>query len=307
MLHPEHYDYVPMPERAPLKWPGGHRMAVIFTINCEFWPLTWDKAEPMYPGGPATIPHVLPGNVPDYANWTWREYGQRVGVWRLFDEFDKAGIPTSCTINGLTATERRQIIDAAVERDWEILAHNWAQTDILSTYAGDPDAEREVICRVAEAYTDAVGKPPKGWLSSSLRSTNETPHLLKELGFDYMACYLNDDQPYMMRTRHGPLVQIPYSNDINDFAVFSRGAMAAAGAAERFCDEFDILYEESAQSGRMMNIGLHPHVMGRGFAVKALRKFMNYIKEFDGVWFPRRDEIAAWYGTTHQEHIRVPE
>ena len=307
MLQPEHYDYVPMPDRGALKWPGGHRIAVIFTINCEFWPLTWDRTEPLYPGGPATIPHVLPGNVPDYANWTWREYGQRVGVWRLFDEFDRAGVPASCTINGLTAQERRPIVDAANGRGWEILAHNWAQTDILSSYAGRPDEEREVIARVVGAYEDAVGRRPAGWLSSSLRSTDETPHLLKELGFTYMACYLNDDQPYMMRTRHGPLVQIPYSNDINDFAVFSRGAMAASGAAERFRDEFDILYEEGAESGRIMNIGLHPHVMGRGFAVKALRSFLGYVKGFEGVWFPRRDEIAAWYAENHAAHIRPGE
>jgi len=304
MLSPDHYDYVPMPDRSPLRWPGGHRIAVIFTINCEFWPMTWDKPEPLYPGGPASIPHVLPGDVPDYANWTWREYGHRVGVWRLFDEFDRAGVPTTCTINALTALERTPIVEAANERGWEILAHNWSQTDIMSSYAGKPDEERDVIQRIIDAYEGVLGRRPRGWLSSSLRSTHETPHLLKELGFDFMACYLNDDQPYMMGTRHGPLVQIPYSNDINDFAVFSRGAMAASGAFERFRDEFDILYEESETSGRIMNIGLHPHVMGRGFAVKALRQFISYVKDIDGVWFPKREEISDWYAENHASHIR---
>ena len=99
------YDYVALPDRPPLRWPHGARVALIFTINIEYWEMTRDSAEPLYPGGPATIPHALPGNVPDYANWTWREYGQRVGVWRIIDVFDRAGVPATCTMNALTGIE----------------------------------------------------------------------------------------------------------------------------------------------------------------------------------------------------------
>lgn len=302
-LTPSHYKFIPFPERNPLKWPDGKRLVIFFTINCEFWPMTWERDEPLYPGGPATIPHMLPGKVPDYANWTWREYGHRIGIWRLLDEFDRFEVPASCTINALTALERTQIVEAINERGWEILCHNWSQTDILTSYADNPGKEREVISRVVEAYKNKVGRAPRGWLSSSLRSTHETPHLLKELGFDFMACYLNDDQPYMMDTRYGPMVQIPYSNDLNDFAVFSRGAMSASGAFERFKDEFDILYEESTKSGRIMNIGLHPHVVGRGFAIKTLRLFLEYIRDFEGIWFPKREEVSDWYAKNHETHI----
>ena len=297
------YDYVALPDRKPLRWPNGARVALIFTINAEYWELSRPGPEPLYPGGPATIPHVLPGNVADTANWTWREYGQRVGVWRVIDVFDKAGVPASCTINALTALERPRIIQAFNERGWEIVAHNYAQNDILSSYALDPAKEREVIGRTLAAFEKVVGRPAKGWLSSSLRSTVNTPDILKEFGLLFQACYLNDDQPYLLKTRHGPLVSIPYSNDINDFAMFSRGAMTTAQALDMFKEQLDQLHLEGAETGRIMNVGLHPHVIGQAFAIRSLREFVAYAKGLAGVWFPRREEIATWYLANHKSHI----
>jgi allantoinase len=298
-----HYDYVALPDRKPLKWPNGSRIAVIFTLNLEYWELSHDSVEPLYPGGPATIPHVLPGNVPDYANWTWREYGQRVGIWRLIDVFDRAGVPSTCTMNAMIGIERKRIIDAVNERGWEILAHNYAQTDILSSYAHQPEKERDVIRRTLDVYEQTVGRPAKGWLSSSIRCTPRTPEFLKEFGLLFHSDFLNDDQPYLIHTARGPLVCVPYSNDINDFAVFSRGAMTTEDALSIFKEQFDQLYLEGAESGRIMNVGLHPHVMGQAYRVRALRDLVDYIKSFAGVWFPRREEIANWYLANHKTHI----
>ena len=113
MQPPSSYPFVPLPDRPPLKFPDGARVALIFTINIEYWePFRPRQKEPLFPGGPATIPHVLPGDVLDTANWTWREYGQRVGIWRLIEVFDRANIAPSCTCNGMILTERRRIVDA---------------------------------------------------------------------------------------------------------------------------------------------------------------------------------------------------
>ncbi|HKF12600.1 MAG TPA: hypothetical protein VKB89_28470 [Xanthobacteraceae bacterium] len=102
MVQPSSYAFVPLPDRAPLKFPHGAHVALIFTINIEYWePSRPGQKEPLFPGGPATIPHALPGDVLDTANWTWREYGQRVGIWRLMDAFDTLGIAPSCTCNGM--------------------------------------------------------------------------------------------------------------------------------------------------------------------------------------------------------------
>lgn len=297
------YDFVALPDRKPLKWPGGHRLALIITINLEYWEQTRDQTEPLYAGGPASIPFPVPGNVPDYVNWTWREYGQRVGVWRTLDRFDKAGIPASCTMNAKMALERPRIIDAVNERGWELVPHNWAQNDILTFYAHEPEKEREVINRTLEVYEKVVGRSAKGWLSSSLRPTANTVDFLKEAGLTFFCDFLNDDQPYLIRTDHGPMVCVPYSNDVNDFNMFARGGMTLEQGLSALKEQFDVLYEEGESSMRIMNFGLHPHVIGQPYRIRALGDFLDYVKGFDGVWFPTREEIADWYLEHHQEHI----
>lgn len=297
------YTYSAIPDRAPLRWPDDARIAVIFTINIEHWDMTHDSDVPLYAGGPSAVPYELPGTVPDYANFSWREYGQRVGIWRLIDVFDKAGVPTTCTINARTALDRARIVDAVNERGWEILAHNFVQTQMLNEFSGDPAAERDVIKRTLDVYADVIGRPAKGWLSSSMRSTHETPHILKELGLDFIACYLNDDQPYPLETRHGPLLAIPYSNDLNDYRMFSRCGMSTEGALGMMREGFDQMYLEGAESGRILNVGMHPHVMGQAWAVRAIREFVDHAKNTDGVWFPRREEIADWYLNNCAGHI----
>lgn len=301
---PSSYKYVALPDRLPLRFPNGARLAVILTINIEYWEkLRPDQKEPLFTGGPMTIPHALPGNVWDTANWTWREYGQRVGVWRLIDACDKTGIKPSCTINGLTMTERRRIVDAVNERGWELVPHNWAQNDLLSYYADNPDQERAVIERTLEIYRKVVGRPAKAWLSSAIRGTPHTPVFLKEFGLIAYCDYLNDDQPYLIQTRHGPIVCVPYSNDVNDFNLFARGGMSTSAGLETLKMCFDELYEESTESGRIMNFGIHPHVMGQPFRVRALREFIEYAAAHKDVWFASREAIASWYLQNHQSHI----
>jgi len=301
---PSSYDYVPLPDRRPLRFPNGARLAVILTINLEYWEkFRPGQKEPLFTGGPMTIPHPLPGDVWDTANWTWREYGQRVGVWRLIDVFDAAGVKPSCTVNGMIMTERKRIVDAVNQRGWELVPHNWAQNDLLTYYAGKPELERAVIKRTLEQYVRAIGRPAQAWLSSALRATVYTPVFLKEFGLIAYCDYLNDDQPYLIQTTHGPIVCVPYSNDINDFSLFARGGMSASAGLETLKLCFDQLYAESAASGRLMNFGMHPHVMGQAHRIGALRDFIDYAKSHEGVWFASREEIAAWYLNIHEAHI----
>jgi allantoinase len=301
---PSFYPYVALPDRKPLCFPNGAQLALILTINIEYWEkFRPNQKEPLFTGGPMTIPHNLPGDVFDTANWTWREYGQRIGIWRMIDEFDRLGVNPSCTINGLTMTERRRIVDACNERGWELVPHNWAQNDLLTFYALDPDAERFIILRTLETYEKVVGRPAKAWLSSAIRGTVHTPAFLKEFGLIAYCDYLNDDQPYLIHTKHGPIVCVPYSNDINDFNLFARGGMSASAGLETLKTCFDQLYREGAQTGRIMNLGLHPHVMGQAHRVGALGEFVEYAKSHAKVWFPSREEIAAWYLQIHESHI----
>ncbi len=158
-----HYDYVPITHRGPLKWPGNKRVALIITINLETWDLVKDTDRPYYAGGPPILPDVLPGNTPDFPNFTWREYGQRVGVFRMFETFDEMKVRPSCTINAVTALRRRPMLEAALARGCEILAHNYEQGELLTDFAADPAKEREVIERTLAVYEQHVGRKARGW------------------------------------------------------------------------------------------------------------------------------------------------
>lgn len=298
-----HYDYVPLPKRLPLKWPNGARLALIVTINLEFWDLLKEGDQPYYAGGPPVIPDPMPANVPDFPNFSWREYGHRVGVWRMFDTFDAAGVPASCTMNAKMGLERRDIIDAANERGFELVAHNYEQGDLLTNYHFDKKAETNLIRDALQVYKDTVGRPARGWLSSSLRSTTQTADILVEEGLSFICDYMNDEQPYMINTPGGQIVSTPYSVEINDFTFFHRRGMSTSAVLELLKEQFDQLYLEGESSGRLMNIGLHPHVAGHPYRIRALREFLEYAKGHDGVWWAKREEIADWYRANHESHI----
>ena len=297
------FPFVPLPHRGRLDWPDGKRLALIVTINLEYWDLVKDTTAPYYAGGPAILPDSLPGNVADFPNHSWREYGQRVGVWRMFREFDAAGVPASCTMNAKMGLERRAVVDAALERGWEIVAHNYEQGDLLCNYAHDPAGERRLIEDSLAVYERVVGRPAKGWLSCSLRGTVATPRILAENGCTFFCDLMNDDQPYLISTAAGPIVATPYSIEANDFTYFQRRGLGTDAAVALLKEQFDVLYAEGAETGMMMNLGLHPHVAGQPHRIRALREFLDYAKSHDGVWWATREQVADWYLPRAASHI----
>lgn len=298
------YPFSPIAARRPLRWPDGKHVALILTFNLETWDLTKDTTRAYYAGGPPILPDLLPGNVPDFPNYAWREYGQRVGIWRLIELFDSMGVAASCTANAVTFERRRAMTDAVMERGWELLAHNWEQGELLTDFAGDPAKEREVIGRTLDAYQRHVGRPARGWLSSSLRSTRETADILAEAGLDFICDVMNDDQPYPLTVAGGRrFLSIPYSNEINDFTLLTRRNHTTDAFRDILIDELDVLYAEGERTARIMNVGLHPHVSGRGYRIRALREFLSHAKSLPGVWWPKREEIADWYNANAGDHI----
>ena len=298
-----HYPWSPIAHRGPLRWPDGKKLAVIITMNCEYWDLVKDTSEPYYAGGPPMLPDSLPGNVADFPNFTWREYGQRVGVWRLFKLFEQMGVPLSVTINAKTALERPEIVRHAVDRGWELVAHNYEQGELLTRYTFDIAKERAVIDATLAAYEQVVGRKARGWLSSSLRGTPNTPDLLAERGLLFFCDYMNDEQPYLIHTPSGPIVNVPYTIEVNDFTFFHRRAMNTWDAARMLKDQFDELMRDSAESARLMSVGLHPHVSGHPHRMPCFREFLAHAKQHPEVWWTTREELAAWYLQHHEQHI----
>jgi allantoinase len=194
-------------------------------------------------------------------------------------------------------------VDACLERGWELLAHNYEQGELLTDFAGDPEAEREVIARSIAIYEQHTGRRPAGWLSSSLRGTLETPRLLVEQGLKFYCDIMNDDQPFMISTDAGPIVSIPYSNEINDFTLLTRRGHTTDEFRDILIEELDVLYAEGAGTGRIMNVGLHPHVSGRAYRVRALREFIEHALSLEGIWWTTREALADWYRGIHHTHI----
>jgi allantoinase len=300
------YEYSPINSRGQINWPNGAKVALIITANLEYWDLIKDTEEPYYAGGPSILPDLLPGNVPDFPNFSWREYGQRVGIWRLFNCFDKMGVPLSCTMNAKIALEIPQLIEAVKSRNWELLPHNYEQGELLTKFAHDPEKEREIIKATLDIYEEHVGKPACGWLSSSLRGTLNTCDIIAENGLLFYCDLMNDDQPYMIDTPSGRVVSIPYSNEINDFTLFTRRAHTNDEFVDILKCELSELLSESTEtnSARLMNLGLHPHVSGRAYRLPAIREFLEFAKSQEGVWFATREEIARWYIENDEGHIK---
>ena len=160
-----------------------------------------------------------------------------------------------------------------------------------------------MIARTISIYEKHVGRKPLGWLSSSLRGTLDTPEILASNGFLFYCDIMNDDQPFMINTDAGPLVSIPYSNEINDFTLLTRRGHTTDEYRDILIEELDVLYQEGEHSGRIMNLGMHPHVSGRAYRIRVLREFIQHAKSLPGVWWPTREELARWYMENHEGHI----
>jgi peptidoglycan/xylan/chitin deacetylase (PgdA/CDA1 family) len=279
------FPYTPINDRPKLKWPNGARLAVWIIPNIEFFPLT----RPI-PGSPYTSE----APVPSVRAWAQRDYGNRVGIWRIMDVMSKRGIRASPTLNSDICDHHPQIVKAAVELGWEILGHN--ETNSLWLNQMPQEEERPSISRTLSKIAALSGRKPLGWLGAGLAETWNTLDYLADEGCLYVADWVSDDQPFFMDISGGKrLVSIPYSYEINDspFLYTRNGTIDQFVAAIK--RQFDTLYAEGAQSGRVMAICLHPYLIGVPHRIAGLAEALDYIAARDGVWFATGEEIVrAW-------------
>jgi allantoinase len=289
-METQRYKYQPIIDRPPLRWPNGARVALWVCPNIECFHI--DRAV----RAPGAAPHL-----PDVQAYSLRDYGSRVGLFRMMDVLDKHGIRASVLLNAEVCDRHPRIIEEGKKRKWEWLGHGLTNNSVLSSYP--PEKEREVIRQVKERITAAVGTAPKGWLGPGLDETFETPDHLAAEGFEYLCDWSHDDQPVPMRVRDGRMITVPYSQGINDFPVFVQGNHTPEEYFQMVCDQFDTLYEEGAKSGRVMAIPLHPFITGLPFRIKYLDRALEYIVAHEDVWRATGWEIAAWY---YQNYYKAP-
>jgi allantoinase len=276
--------YDPAIDRAPIVWPDGARIAVHVVVNIEYFE----------PGVPATSVNAAFANFkPDVYNHSWRDYGPRAGIWRLFRTLDRHGIKATVALNALVCHHYPRIVEEVAKRNWEFMGHGLTNSQILTNLSADD--ERQVIQQTLDIIEKSAGVRPKGWLGPALAESWQTPALLEEAGVAYVCDWLNDDEPYRMDTPKRQLLSVPYSCELNDIHCFLRAGYDAPKYLQLLKDQFDVLYEESLERGTVLTIPLHPFIMGHPFRAKYLDLALQYMSEKPGVWFATGGEIADAY------------
>ncbi len=286
MLDNTRYDYSPIIRRPPLRWPKNARVAVWLAINIEHFKI--DR--------PGASINPFPGIIPDVYNYAWRDYGPRVGIWRMMKLLDRHGIRASVLLNSDVCAHYPVIVEEGMKRGWEFLGHGITNSQWLAGMS--EDEERQVIRTVIQTIKKATGKAPQGWLGPGMAETFNTPDLLAEEGITYLCDWNNDDQPYPMKVRKGRLLSVPYSAEINDIPAFLSLKYSPEQFRQAIWDQFDTLYEEGAETGRVMAISTHPFIIAQPHRIKYLDQALRHIKRRKQVWFTTGGEIARWY-TTH--------
>ena len=277
-------DYSNIFDRPPLKLPDNARIVVWPIINVE----EWDINEPMA----RTVLPVPQGRsvIPDVPNYAWYDYGMRAGYWRMKRVLDRHGIRATVSLNASVCETYPYLVQESLKSGWEMLAHGYVQR-VLNV----EDDERAVIRRTIDTIRNFTGVAPRGWMGPGLAETFDTPDILVEEGIEYVCDWCNDDQPYRMKVKSGALTSIPYTVELNDIPIYLVQHHRAPEIFERAKDQFDTLYEEGAESARVMAVSTHPYITGVPYRIKYYNQIWEYIRQFQGVVFMTGSEILDWY------------
>jgi peptidoglycan/xylan/chitin deacetylase (PgdA/CDA1 family) len=279
----DRYDYIPLDDRPVYDWPDGKRLAVCFCNNIEVFSfLEGLGTDSTVIGAPQTT-----------RNFAWRDYGNRVGQWYMFDLFEEFGIPVSHNLNSLLMEHCPQIGEKIKARGDEVVGHgrtNAERQDVL-----DEAGEAALIKETTDTLTGFFGTQPKGWLGPYLAQTSVTLDLLDEAGYDYVMDWPADDQPFWMRTRKGRILSVPYSIELNDSPAMVFRQHSADDFERMLIDQFDEMLLQSKKRPLVYTAVLHPFVIGQPFRLRALRRAMTHIlKHRDDIWVTTPGEIAAY-------------
>jgi peptidoglycan/xylan/chitin deacetylase (PgdA/CDA1 family) len=283
------FEYSAIIDRPRLSWPNGARVAVWVIPNIEHF--LFDR--------PSTRLTALPVN-PDVLNYSWRDYGVRVGIWRMMEIMEKRGVKGTVALNSDVCTHYPRIIEEGNKLGWEWMGHGNNNSTLINSQT--EAEERALIKNVVGTITRGVGKAPRGWLSPALSETVRTLDILAENGIDYVGNWVNDDQPYPMKVKKGSMISIPYSTEINDIPAFLDLHQSPEVFGQMICDQFDVLYEDGAKTGRVMSICLHPFLVGYPHRSKYFDKALAHITSREDVWVTTGSEIIDWYKKNYLKH-----
>ena len=282
---PQHgrYDYSPIIERPDYSWPDGKRLAFFFAVNIEHFAFGEGRGHTPTSAGPQ----------PDQRNYAWRDYGLRVGIWRIFDLLDELGLPACHLLNTTVFDYAPQIVEKCMARGDEFVGHGRTNSEAQGEF--DEAGEAALIGEATDLIKTHTGKPPGGWMGPWISESLVTPDLLKEAGYRYIMDWPCDDQPFWMRTRSGPLLSVPYPIETNDSPAMLNRRHTPQEFAQMAVDQFEQMLKDSEKQPLVCGLSTHTFVIGQPFRLPYLRQALEHIvnhPEADKVWFTRPGDIA---------------
>jgi allantoinase len=270
----DRYDYVPLRGRADYTWPKGRRLAVYFALNLEHFAYGEGLGAELAPGGPH----------PDILNFSWRDYGNRVGAWYMLDAFDALGLPLAALVNSAMYDYAPGLVAACRARGDEIVGHG--RTNAERQGHLDEAAERELIGHATTRLTEAEGRSPEGWLGPWISHSHLTPDLLAEAGYRYLLDWCMDDQPVWFRCRGGKrILAVPYPQEVNDIPQIVGRKVGGEAFADIIIDQFDEILELSQERPLVMGVALHAYLVGQPHRLRHLRRALRHIaKHRERIW-----------------------
>jgi allantoinase len=273
----ERYAWSQLGERKPVRWPGGRTLALWVNVGMQHYPLN-PQGKPVKVAGNMTMPY------PDLRHYSLRDYGNRVGIFRLLQALDRYGVKASFSFNTRLAERYPALLHEILARGDEISCHSWSMD---TAHAGGlpPEAEAELVKRSVGRLRELTKRPIRGWIGPGKLESAVTPELIKAEGIEYFCDWVNDDMPYAFRTANGPLWAMPLSTELEDRFVLADNLHSAASWAEQVTDACDLLLAEAAtQGGRILALSIHPWVLGQPHRIRYLEQALEYVTAQPQVW-----------------------
>jgi peptidoglycan/xylan/chitin deacetylase (PgdA/CDA1 family) len=284
--HP-HHRWSPVVGREALRWPNKARVALCVIVNLEH--LEWTP-----PQGSVQPASLYDRPLPDYRNFSHREYGHRVGIFRVLDALEASGIRATVAMDALTAQNYPYLVNHCLGRGSEVIGHGISVSRMITSRMGEEE-ERGYIEESLKALEDATGKRPQGWLGPEYGESERTPGLLAEAGVRYVCDWANDEQPYAMTTDSGELYSLPIMLELDDIQALWYRKVPAARYGAMLQEAFDVIYDDAASSGRLLVLNLHPWLIGQPHRIAYLEKALESMMDRQGVWAATGSEIINWY------------
>lgn len=282
----DRYEWSDLFQRKPVEWPNGARIALSIVTHVQHFPLDM-SSKPFKAPGALSMPY------PDFRYYTNRDYGNRIGIFRVLRLLGEMRLKASFAINGIIAKRYPAVIKAVVDGGHEVVAHGLDMGKVHHSGLSESD-ENALVSETLTLLRDASGQNVDGWLSPGRAQGFNTPDLLSQNGIIYGLDWANDDMPYEMKTKHGTLTAMPMAYETDDRVVADEYFQSEAEWVQQIKDRFDVLYRESAEyGGRIMSLPLHSWVSGMPYRVEYLREALDYILSHEGVWAASCGEICA--------------